>query len=369
MELNEDTIKELPFFMKSIYRNGVMRATVLSNQDPERRGRLQVRISHLHPILLSAGPATSGPASLDTQPISLDPISGELAAKVPQQGVPDNLCPWAEPAFPFGGNTGTDAGFIMIPEKDSTVWVGFEMGFIGRPVWFGAWLGLEDMPSEVTDPDKIRIIKTPLGHKLIFDDTTGIANVDLESSTGHKLLLDETSATPRILLESAGGHQVLLDDTGGQNKIDIRTTVGHEVKINDATSTLTAQLTGPPNTKLELTPTAATLSIGTSSIVITPTGVTITINGYTISLNSVGDTVITANGVMTINANGILTLGTGAVKGVALDSLLTVLNAFITVYNTHTHTDPQGGITGTPSVPGVPGVPGVDTSVTVLARA
>jgi hypothetical protein len=263
------------------------------------------------------------------------------------------LCPWAEPALPFGGNTGEDAGFFMLPAIGSTVWVAFEMGISSNPVWLGSWLGLNEVPTEVTNPNFVRIIKTPAGHKLLFSDDPVYPGIQLRSTTGHELFMNEIA---------------------GQQGVQIKSAAGHEVKIDDVTSTLTAHLSSAPNTKMELTPLAATLSIGTNSIVVTATGVTITINGYTISLNNAGDTVITANGVMTINSNGIISLGTGAVKGVAVDSLLTVLNSFIAVFNAHTHAYLPGPGPGTiptaaPTIPGVPGVAGVDTSTTVLARA
>lgn len=302
MEITPETVQELPFFKKTIYRPGLWRGVVVSNQDPERRGRLQIRISHLHPSVVPSGAVTGGPVSLATVPADLAPAQGELASKIPQQGIPDNLCPWAEPAFPFGGNTGSDAGFVMIPEKGSTVWVGFEMGFIGRPVWLGTWLGLGEMPTDVTDPNFVRLIKTPYGHKFI------------------------------------------LDDTLGQQKIDIKTGVGHEIKIDDVTNTIMIQLVTPPNTKIVITPTEVTISIGANTIV------------------------MTAAGNVSVNVPGQILLGNGAVKGVALSSLLTVLNSFVTVFNAHTHSDPQGGTTGPPLTPAVPGVSGVDTSLTVLAK-
>lgn len=254
--------------------------------------------------------------------------------------------------FPFGGNTVSDSGFFMLPEIGSTVWVAFEMGFVGRPVWLGSWLGSGEVPTEASGaPQFVRIIKTPMGHLLMFSD-------------------DDTN--PFIQIYSKTGHQLLLDEQPGNQAVTLQSAHGHIIKIDENLTSIKAELFGAPNTKMELLPTSATLSIGANSIVITSTGVTITINGYTISLNNAGDTVITGNGIMRIDANGILTLGTGAVKGVALASLLTVLNTFINVFNTHVHT--AGGPTSGPEFPagtpvaGVPGVGGVDTSTTVLAR-
>ena len=337
---------------KGFLRPGLWRAKVLNNVDTQGRGRIQIRSYHLHPEPLPPSGALESVNMGGGRPDEALGEVGEVVNRASQQGIPDNLCPWAEPAFPFGGNTASDAGFFMLPEIGSTVWVAFEMGFVGRPVWLGSWLGSGEVPTEAAGvPQFVRIIKTPMGHILMFSD-------------------DDTN--PFIQIYSKTGHQLLLDEQPGNQAVTLQSAHGHSIKIDENLTSIKAELFGAPNTKMELLPTSAALSIGTNSIVVTPSGITITINGYTISLNSAGDTVITANGIMTINANGVIILGTGAVKGVALDSLLTVLNTFIGIFNAHTHEySPGGGLpipTAGPVAPGVTGTPGVDTSVTVLAR-
>jgi hypothetical protein len=169
----------------------------------------------------------------------------------------------------------------MLPAVNSTVWVAFEMGFSGNPIWLGSWLGSGEVPSEATaNPQYIRVIKTPTGHKIVFDDKPGQKSVTIQS---------------------AGGYKVKLDDTAGN--------------------------------------------------------VSVTLGSNTIVLDSTGKLTITATSDVVINASGNVTLGQGAVKGVMLDSALTIFNA-------HTHNE-TGAITGAPLVPMVDGV---DTSNTVLAK-
>jgi len=340
---------------KGLLRMGLWRAKVLNNVDSQGRGRVQIRVFHLHPEPLPPSGALTKPNQGSSRPADAIAGPGEIVNRTSQQGVPDNLCPWAEPAFPFGGKTGSDSGFFMLPEVGSTVWVGFEMGFVGRPVWFGSWLGSGEVPSEASSsPQYVRIIKTPTGSKLVFDDTPSAEQVILESASGHQLLMDDTPTTQKIKVETTGGSSILMDDIA--NLIDIKTLAGHEVRIDETASTITIQLAG-----------------GTASLVLTPTSATLTSGGNTIAVTSAGNATITSTGLMTINSSGIVSLGVGAVKGVALDSLLTILNTFIGVFNAHTHVySPGPGAptpTAGPSAPGVPGVPGVETSVTVLARA
>jgi hypothetical protein len=101
--------------------------------------------------------------------------------------------------------------------------------------------------------------------------------------------------------------------------------------------------------------------------------VSVTLGSNTIVLTAAGVLTVTTAGAVNINAAGNVTLGDGAVKGVCVSSLLTVLNTFIGVFNAHTHVySPGPGVpvpTAVPVAPGTLGVAGVDTSTTVLARA
>ncbi len=73
---------------------GIYRGVVVSNQDPERLGRLQIIV-----------PAILG---------------GTL------------LTPWAAPCSPAGARGG-------LPLPGATVWVAFEGGDIQKPIWLGIW--------------------------------------------------------------------------------------------------------------------------------------------------------------------------------------------------------------------------------------
>ena len=113
---------------------GKYRGFVADNKDPQKRGRLLLRV----PSVL--GELTSG---------------------------------WALPCLPFGGLT--DQGWFMVPEVGAQVWVEFEEGNVHIPIWVGVfWQQTGDIPSEAAlEEPTTRLLKTPSGHTLQFDDKEG----------------------------------------------------------------------------------------------------------------------------------------------------------------------------------------------------
>lgn len=304
-----DVLSQPRFYTKDEYRQGLYRAKVLRVDDPESRGRIQVRILHLHPE--SEPPKTTGSRpNQATQvgvellaiedPNELRQVGGQNKPGVvgtPSKGVPDGLCPWAEPCFPWGGNLGE--GFFALPSVGSTVWVGFELGFTGKPVWLGCWYGSGELPQEITDPAYVRILKTPAGHLILFDDTPD---------------------NRVIIIRSVGGREII---------------------VNDQTQSIQVR-NGSDTDRMLINSTETTIFKGSNKI----------------QLLASGELTIVTSGDVNVNAAGSVKLGTGAALGVVLETLLTI-------FNTHTHNDPVSGVTGPPNTLAVPGV---DSSSTVLAK-
>lgn len=358
-------------YYKNAYRKGLWRAEVVSVKDPENRGRIQVRILHLHPASSITGTG---------QELSL---SGLVK---PQTGIPDGYCPWAEPAFPFGGSL--DNGFLMLPKVGSTVWIGFEMGFTGNPVWLGAWYGGEEVPIEFeSDPENIRMIRTPHGHTFLFsdqpnaecvyletklghtvflndqggnehiqirtaagheifmDDKTGVRKIDVKTVAGHRILMDDLPAAPKIDVKTVAGHEILLDDTAGGRKIDAKTVAGHEIKIDDQLNMIVGQLAGGTQ-KIEIFPTQVKLTSGAVTLLMDASTGVVTINCVGLAVTATGP------GAAVTISGGQVKLGDGAVfDGVALGSALAGL------FNAHKHSGVQPGLsdTGAPTTTMTPG--------------
>lgn len=161
---------------------GKYRGFVVDNQDPFKLGRLKVRI-----------PSVLG-----------DTVTG-----------------WALPCLPFGGLT--DQGFFMIPEVDAQIWIEFEEGELSHPIWVGVfWQQTGDIPSEgAKDEPTTRLVKTPAGHVLQFDDESGEEQFRLFHPKQAEMIIDKqgsitlTDAKNSTLTLDAENSQVILEDSNG----------------------------------------------------------------------------------------------------------------------------------------------------------
>jgi uncharacterized protein involved in type VI secretion and phage assembly len=126
---------------------GKYRGLVVDNDDPERLGRLTLRV----PSVLGAEVVTG----------------------------------WAMPCVPYGGDR--DQGFLCIPEPGAGVWVEFEEGDLEFPIWVGTFWskpgGNSELPKannadgseqeRVQSPPTRKIFKTRKGHTIQFEDADG----------------------------------------------------------------------------------------------------------------------------------------------------------------------------------------------------
>jgi len=153
---------------------GKYRGFVVNNQDSEKRGRLQLSVPEV------LGDAVTG---------------------------------WALPCLPFGGLA--DQGLFMIPEIDAAVWVEFEAGDINRPIWTGVyWRQSSDVPAEAQkDEPTTRMLKTPSGHILRFDDASGEEKFVLHHPADAELTIDHQGT---VILRDGGGGTVTMDADAGK---------------------------------------------------------------------------------------------------------------------------------------------------------
>ncbi|MDR1514929.1 MAG: phage baseplate assembly protein V [Synergistaceae bacterium] len=129
--------------MNAMSLAGKHRGLVSDNADPLKLGRLKVRVD----------------AAYGAQPI-------------------EDL-PWAWPCFAYGGFA--DAGFYVVPEIGSGVWVEFQwkdgQPDPTHPVWTGVWFAEGDTPEEVEgtpeEAHHYKVFKTTSGHVLTFCDKPG----------------------------------------------------------------------------------------------------------------------------------------------------------------------------------------------------
>jgi phage baseplate assembly protein gpV len=165
------------------------------------------------------------------------------------------LLPWAPGFMPWARIATTMAGMLrgtyFIPQIGDEVLVAFNQGDIREPYVIGAlWNTLDRPPSLLpTDPINKRMIRTPLGQQVIFDDllqTVTINNTNFQTLTlGPAFAVLEAGGAPPPA-PSPGVASVSLDVAGNvkiTGAVSITLTAptialnGTTITINGATST------------------------------------------------------------------------------------------------------------------------------------
>ncbi len=146
---------------------------------------------------------------------------GRIELRFPWLGADgDEVRAWATLLSPYADD---DQGFLVLPEVDTQVVVGFEAGSLRRPYIVGsAWNGKESLPVTPEKANNKRVIKTRSGSLLEFDDTGGAVKVTLSTQSGHKLILKDSPQ--EVSLEHSNGCKIVMN-AGGQVKINANSTV------------------------------------------------------------------------------------------------------------------------------------------------
>lgn len=153
---------------------GKYRGFVADRADPDRLGRLRVRV----PSLLA------------------DAVTG-----------------WAWPVTPYGGK---DVGFLFLPRVDDLVWVEFAEGDLNHPLWTGcAWAGpggRSEIPKEAADgyPD-VGVLRTASGNVIAISDAGGGERIVIRSKDGCEIVVDAaagrvTVRADEVIVRGAGGN-------------------------------------------------------------------------------------------------------------------------------------------------------------------
>lgn len=256
---------------------GKYRAFVVDNVDPQQRGRLKLIV----PTVL--GQQDTG---------------------------------WALPCLPFGGLA--NQGLFMIPQVDAQVWVEFEEGNLDHPIWVGVfWQQSGDIPEEAAAQAEptTRIIRTPSGHVLQFDDAEGDEQIRLAHPQGAELTIDPDGT---VKTSDASGNTLVLN--ARDNQISLEDANGNHLQM-DASGTTIEDSSGN--------------KIAMAASGITVEGTQVVIKGSTVDVGGPG--------------------GEALIKG----------QTFLAMFNTHTHvTTMPGAPTGPPIPPLTPAALTIKTKAT-----
>jgi len=149
---------------------------------------------------------------------------GRLLVKVPSV-LGNKVAVWAFPCVPYGGMP--NQGFFFIPEKKAGVWIEFEEGDPEFPIWVGTFWSKPGGKSESPKPNKpdgseegdiqrsptSRIIKTGKGHTIQLEDKGGSEMVTIvEAAHKHVITLDKDGI--KITDGVNSGNKVTMDNEG-----------------------------------------------------------------------------------------------------------------------------------------------------------
>lgn len=166
---------------------GKYRGTVVQNADPEMRGRLQCIV----PDVLGLAPSS-----------------------------------WCEACAPLAGATGLPMGVYMVPPIGAGVWVEFEQGDPGQPIWTGCRFGQGDVPPQA-------LLGTPVA-----------PNIMVQTTAQNSVLVSDMAPTPLtggIVLRSTAGAMIVVNDSGiyiQNGKGAMITMIGSTVDINSGALTI-----------------------------------------------------------------------------------------------------------------------------------
>lgn len=160
---------------------GKYRGTVVQNADPEFRGRIMCMV----PDVLGLVPSS-----------------------------------WCEACTPLAGPTGPPMGVYMVPPLGAGVWVEFEHGDPGKPIWTGCRFAPSNVPP-------LALAGNPLD-----------PNICIQSLLQHMILISDMPPSPvtgGIILKSTTGAMIVVNDSGiylSNGKGAVITMVGPSIDFN-----------------------------------------------------------------------------------------------------------------------------------------
>jgi uncharacterized protein involved in type VI secretion and phage assembly len=255
---------------------------------------------------------------------AVDPQNGRV--QVEYRAMEDDLLStWAPVATPMSGG---QRGQLFMPEVGDECLVAFENGEFEHPFVVGyLWNGQQVSPE--TEAFN-RVIVTPGGHQLRFEDKDSDTRIILRSNGQHELKLEDTASGPYAQLKSNGGRYLRLDDTPAGGKIEIRSG-SHQITLDDAPAgtsirldsgmgMVTIAMNATPVPSLSISVAGNTVDISAAAMNITAAGSVAVSAGSAANVTVGGSATITAGGTASITAGGAVNL-TAATTNVTTGAL------------------------------------------------
>lgn len=197
------------------------------------------------------------------------------------------LSPWAYVAAPLSGK---GRGALFMPEEGDEVLVCYGDDAFARPYVVGfLWNGEQTSPESEAHN---RVIVTPGGHQLRFEDKDGDKRVVLKTSGAHRLAMDDKDKS--LTLESTGHHKLEIKDNGGT--VVVTTQSGGKVTLENSGK--------------------ATVEASQNIITLGPDGITIEVKSGTLNVKSAAVMNVQSNAAMSIQSSAAMSVQSSAAMNI-----------------------------------------------------
>jgi uncharacterized protein involved in type VI secretion and phage assembly len=208
------------------------------------------------------------------------------------------LSPWAYMAAPLSGK---GRGALFMPEKGDEVLVCYGDGEFARPYIVGfLWNGEHTSPE--TEAHN-RVIITPGGHQLRFEDKDGDKRVILKTKGEHRLAMDDKDKS--ITLESTGHHKLEIKDNDG--KVILTTQNGGKITLENSGK--------------------ATVEASQNIITLGPDGITIEVKAGTLNVKSSAVMNVESSAAMNVKSSAAMSVQSSAAMNVQSSAAMSIMSS------------------------------------------
>ena len=143
---------------------------------------------------------------------------GRVKVSVPSVYGPD-VQVWARPRF--------SPGHFFVPPVGAAVWVEFEAGDTGYPLWVGTWYPQGSVPPEADKPSAPgRVVHTPAGHVVELSDEDGKEKLVIRHKLDSFVSIDEKGS---LLAANQNGSYLYLN--ADKAEVSVTSEQGHMVTL------------------------------------------------------------------------------------------------------------------------------------------
>ncbi len=193
---------------------------------------------------------------------------------------------------------GKEMGIFFLPDVGDQVVVAFDNGDIGYPYVIGALWDSQNKPPETNSDGKnnIKLIKSRSGHKILIDDNADGKKemVVIQTKSGHKIALDDSQGKEMIEIKDKSGNSFIRIDSaknevailsGGGGKLSIKDSSGNSIQMDSGKIAVSSQSELAISSQAKLSLKAQMIEIEAGAIMTIKSSGPLTVQGAIVKIN------------------------------------------------------------------------------------